>query len=155
LLQQLVEATGRADDERGPSTLRIGQLPIKATVAELCAHLDRFGLAGQYDYVHFLANSKRRVHRDYAFVVFANPEQCTRCACVLVGTQLPDHLDSKKTIGVTMAATQGVLANLHAQQDTCRTWFSDEDSEFLPWLRQGGRMVPCCEALNIQARAPP
>jgi len=132
-------STDSSADERGNSTLMVRNLPPKASILQVFEHLDYFGFAGQYDYVHFLGNSKRKAHRDYAFVVFASEEQCSRCAAALAGTQL-HHFETNKAIVTQLADCQGVLANLRGRQDNylsgCR------ENEYVPWLRIGGKMVP-------------
>ena len=99
------------------------------------------GLGG-YDYVHFPPDERSRARRNFAFVNFATPEQCARCADSIAGTQLPGATN-KEVIVAEVAKQQGVEANLAVLPGTRRRYASHAD--FLPWVRtrEASELVPC------------
>lgn len=125
--------------QQGLTTLRVRNLASRSRITDLFAHLDHLGFAECYDFVHFVPNSARSVHRDYAFVVFQTPEQCARCAQALDGTQL--RVPARSPIRVEPAEAQGVAASLAAWPGP-GAGVHHANAEFCPWIRIARSMVP-------------
>jgi len=101
-------------------------IPARYTVEELVSEMISREFTGDFDFLYVPMDFKTKRNKGYAFVNLTSPTNALEFWQEFNGMQLPKY-PTKKTLEISMAATQGLEANVKLvekeKQRITNPWF--------------------------------
>eukprot|EP00930_Biecheleria_cincta_P030341 TRINITY_DN21016_c0_g1_i1.p1 TRINITY_DN21016_c0_g1~~TRINITY_DN21016_c0_g1_i1.p1 ORF type:complete len:279 (+),score=40.39 TRINITY_DN21016_c0_g1_i1:31-837(+) len=133
---------------RAPTTLELHNLPPSLTVEMLCAHLDRQGFSGKYDFAHVPTTDSGSGSSVFATLnAVRHADGCAIASCVH-GLESWDGCPSSEPCRVSWSFTcQGIEELVNKHQNLC-AW-SQDGSYAGAWVRSGGMWMPVVQPVWV------
>jgi hypothetical protein len=130
-----------------PQTLCLRGIPSRIGPVEMMEILDKSGFDGSYSYFFMPCDVRTLTHRSYAFVHLDTKEKARLFIDQMNGYVFEGaDLNSEKTLRVSLAKQQGIVANL----EKSKTLSYSGSLLYYPWVRIDGQMA--CVSTEDQLR---